>query len=349
MLGDVKFHQHARVDRRVADRWREHYARDFLADLTWQLAARLGYDPATERAGAGALSSVLVRLRPGASRHPLFLVHPLSGELLLYRHLVSALGPDRAVYGFQAQGFAGAEPPLETIEAMADLYVEALLAFRPEGPYLLAGSSMGGLIAFEMARRLRARGHDAALTALLDAPAPGQAAFDSPGGDAGGEAELIILRYATGGRTTTSLAELRLLPPDERLELILRQGREAGGLGGIGPAELRRLVRVVEANRRALRAYRPEPAEVRVTYVRAAQGVKSDAVWELLAGGGMEVHEVAGSHLSMHAPPHVTALAERLGSAIARALEMEDDEPSGELALSGPGGSAAIGELGLEG
>ncbi|HEX2223014.1 MAG TPA: condensation domain-containing protein, partial [Thermoanaerobaculia bacterium] len=43
MLGDVKFHQHAGIDPAVAERWRERYREDFLGDLTWQIAVRLGY------------------------------------------------------------------------------------------------------------------------------------------------------------------------------------------------------------------------------------------------------------------------------------------------------------------
>ncbi len=43
MLGDVKFHQHSGVDRETAERWRERYREDFLGDLTWELAGRLGY------------------------------------------------------------------------------------------------------------------------------------------------------------------------------------------------------------------------------------------------------------------------------------------------------------------
>ncbi|HKV11343.1 MAG TPA: sulfotransferase, partial [Thermoanaerobaculia bacterium] len=123
MLGDVKFHQHGRVERSVAESWRERYERDFLADGTWRLAARLGYDAERERVGVGRVPSSLVKLRPGSSRHPLFLVHPLSGELLLYRHLVHGLGGDQVVYGFQAQGFKAGEEPLESIEEMAGLYV----------------------------------------------------------------------------------------------------------------------------------------------------------------------------------------------------------------------------------
>lgn len=43
MIGDMKFHQHRRIDNTVADRWKEHYQVDFLADATRELAARLGY------------------------------------------------------------------------------------------------------------------------------------------------------------------------------------------------------------------------------------------------------------------------------------------------------------------
>ncbi len=315
MLGDVKFHEHKTVEQSVAESWRRHYTRDFLGGATWRLAARLGYDVEKERVGPGALPPAMVKLRPGSSLRPLFLVHPLSGELLLYRHLAHGLGPDQAVYGFQARGFLDGEPPLETIEEMADLYVESLLAFQREGPYLLAGSSLGGLIAFEMARRLRGLGREVALAALLDAPPPGRTPKDGPG-----EAELDLLRYATGGRTARTLDDLAQLTPDQRLELIFEEGREAGGLAaGMGVEELGRLVRILEANRRALRAYRPEPAEVRALYVRAAEGVRADAAWEPLALGGLEVYEVSGSHLGMHFPPHVQALAARLAASIERA------------------------------
>ncbi len=43
MLGDVKFHQHRGVERRVAERWRSELAEDFLGAATWRLAIDLGY------------------------------------------------------------------------------------------------------------------------------------------------------------------------------------------------------------------------------------------------------------------------------------------------------------------
>ena len=44
MMGDVNFHTHQKIDARVAERWRESYTEDFLGDLTWEMAQKLGYD-----------------------------------------------------------------------------------------------------------------------------------------------------------------------------------------------------------------------------------------------------------------------------------------------------------------
>ncbi|HZF07417.1 MAG TPA: amino acid adenylation domain-containing protein, partial [Thermoanaerobaculia bacterium] len=43
MLGDVKFHEHRQIEPRVAESWRQSLAEDLLGDLTWELAAALGY------------------------------------------------------------------------------------------------------------------------------------------------------------------------------------------------------------------------------------------------------------------------------------------------------------------
>src|SRR4029077_19024829 len=64
---------------------------------------------------------------------------------------------------------------METVEAMATRYVEALREVQPEGPYHLGGWSMGGIVAFEMALQLTARGHRVATLAIIDAHAPASA------------------------------------------------------------------------------------------------------------------------------------------------------------------------------
>ncbi|HEY3570928.1 MAG TPA: amino acid adenylation domain-containing protein [Thermoanaerobaculia bacterium] len=325
MLGDVKFHQHKGVESGVAERWRESLQVGSLAAGTRELAAELGYDVTPEEEG-WSIPSVLVGLQPGGAKPPLFLIHPLSGELLMYRQLVAALGPDQPVYGFRALGFTAGEEPLETVEAMAALYVDALLAFQPRGPYLLAGSSLGGLIAFEMARRLRSLQREVAFLGLLDAPDP--ARFPRLQDDGEGDAEMTILQYVTQRNPPVTLEGLRALAPEARLELILEQVRQEGARPtALDLSELRRLVRVVRAHRRAVRAYEPQPLDTSLVYVRAAEGLGDDAVWAGLALGGAEVAEVPGGHLSMHYPPGSETLAAALRAAIERALRRAEGAP----------------------
>jgi thioesterase domain-containing protein/acyl carrier protein len=111
---------------------------------------------------------VLVPFNEQGTGPALYLVHSLMGEAASFRHLAGLLGPEQRLYGIQVPperhnaGFATAIP------AMASHYVEALLAFQPEGPYLLGGWSAGSTIALEMSRQLLATGRRVELLVALD-------------------------------------------------------------------------------------------------------------------------------------------------------------------------------------
>jgi thioesterase domain-containing protein len=113
----------------------------------------------------------LVPLAPHGSRDPLFLVHPIGGNVHCYLPLARLLAArGRPVYGFQARGADGAEEALPTVEQMASAYLDELRRHRPSGPYHLGGWSMGGVVALEMAQRLRAAGERVPRLVLIDAP-----------------------------------------------------------------------------------------------------------------------------------------------------------------------------------
>jgi thioesterase domain-containing protein/acyl carrier protein len=117
---------------------------------------------------AGTESSPLVQLRGGGAGPPLFIVHGSGGScvnLVKLTRRLSLVGP---IYGLQARGIDGAGKPLSRVEHMAGHYLDAILKVQPQGPYLLAGYSFGGLVAFEMARRLSAAGVQVAELLLLD-------------------------------------------------------------------------------------------------------------------------------------------------------------------------------------
>ena len=110
--------------------------------------------------------AALVLIQAGRSA-PFFCVHGAGGNVLNFRDIARRLGPDQTFYGLQAQGVDGSEAQ-NTIEEMAESYVAEILRLAPAGPYLLGGYSTGGVVAFEMARQLRAAGHEVPVLALLD-------------------------------------------------------------------------------------------------------------------------------------------------------------------------------------
>ncbi|MEX2212842.1 MAG: amino acid adenylation domain-containing protein [Phycisphaeraceae bacterium] len=114
------------------------------------------------------LRNSLVTLRPGGSRVPVFFVHGIGGEVMCFRELVKALGDDQPVYGLQARGIHRDDLPHRTIKEMATHYVERIRDVLPDGPFMLAGYSSGGTIAFEMAQQLTASGVRVPWLAILD-------------------------------------------------------------------------------------------------------------------------------------------------------------------------------------
>jgi thioesterase domain-containing protein len=59
-----------------------------------------------------------------------------------------------------------------SIEAIAEFSVKSIRAVQPEGPYFVAGWCAAGLIAYEIAQRLRAQDQEVALLVLFDAVNP---------------------------------------------------------------------------------------------------------------------------------------------------------------------------------
>ena len=112
----------------------------------------------------------LVTLRSASKGRPLFLIHSGLGEVVTYGLLVRKLS-ERPVYGLQAPGVQGECWPLLSIPKMADRYLPEILEADPTGPYLLGGTCMGGMVAFELAQRLVRMGREVALLALMDSPA----------------------------------------------------------------------------------------------------------------------------------------------------------------------------------
>jgi amino acid adenylation domain-containing protein len=269
----------------------------------------------------------LVAIQPKGTRSPFFCVHPVGG-IPFYRELAAVLGPDQPFYGLQSQGLDRKSRPYESVEEMAAHYVREILELQPDGPYHLGGHSLGGTIAFEMARQLRAQGRKTALLALLDTPnfrlpLPPQAT--SPD---------FVRR-----RARVHLEALRNIGAREKFTYLLHRARTlvllparslvrrlALGYEVLLHPERRVQRRVRDANQRASRTYVPSFYEGRVTLFRARDRSEERPEerwltpalgWDDLCGEGVEVHEVPGSHTSLlDGEENIRAVGEKLADCL---------------------------------
>jgi thioesterase domain-containing protein len=114
----------------------------------------------------------IVPLQPEGTAPPLFCVHASSGSAYSYLELARLLGADRPVYGIEAPGFDGDREPVRSLPALSAEYTGTLRTFRPDGDFLLLGWSLGGIIAFDMARRLTAAGARVRQVVMVDVSVP---------------------------------------------------------------------------------------------------------------------------------------------------------------------------------
>lgn len=113
-------------------------------------------------------STPLVTLKAGDDRPPVFFIHGLGGNVVNMLPAARRVNYPGEVIGIRARGVVRGEVPHTSIEAMAADYLREIKARQPNGPYYLCGYSSGGLVAFEIARRLSESGDNVGLVGLFD-------------------------------------------------------------------------------------------------------------------------------------------------------------------------------------
>lgn len=121
-----------------------------------------------DQRGARTFHPNLAPVRTNGVHPPLFLIHPIEGEVGYARTIAEMLDPQIPVYGIAATGLLDGETPLKTISEINELYLSIVREVQPSGPYRLAGWSAGGTIAYSLAERLRADGEDVSFLGLID-------------------------------------------------------------------------------------------------------------------------------------------------------------------------------------
>jgi len=264
-------------------------------------------------------NSNLVPVRRTGSQRPLFLVHPLGGEVQYVRDLAPVLDPQVPLYGLAASGLVAGETPLFEVPAMAARYLAAIRQVQPQGPYRIAGWSAGGLIAYEMARQLQAGGEQLEFLGIIDASArPDQEAPESLS-----EGQ-FLMDWLPEQVDTEIHRQLTELARENAIEAMLRLCMEHQLLPEELPRDvdaglLRGYLAVAYATRLAIGAYVSPPAPLKVALFTASGQERSDPLlgWGALLGASVSLTALPGTHDTLVKAPYVSAL----GQAISQALQ----------------------------
>ncbi len=278
----------------------------FVARPTIEFLADLLGDPSSVME-----APIVVRVQAGTSPKPLWLVHPVGGHVIYAERIRRSMGPEQTILGLQARGLDGRSEPLDTVEAMAELYVEHMRAEQPEGPYFVAGPSMGGLIALEIAQRLISEGQEVAMLAMIDTFGPG---YPSPTSRLRKlRDQLETIRSVAGWRNRVRLARDRWDGHREPGGTSFRSSRLYVGIdAAVAPdgvsADVKGFIdRVSSANERATALYCPLKYRGRIHLIRAAStmewsGMRFEAElngWGSIAVGGVDCLTVQCTHFEL--------------------------------------------------
>ena len=261
----------------------------------------------------------LVPIQPKGVKTPLFIVHGAGLNILSFKTLKDHMNPDQPIYGFQAKGLDGKEPLLTSVEEIASHYNEALLATQPKGPYMLAGYSSGGIIAYEMAKQLMDKGEKISSLVLLDTYAYahyGRTTYIGKklafGNYIANKAvhvlkQLLLSREGFNYRVGVTKANLK--------KLYLRLKKDKNTLAKMD-YDWEYENRIIEHNK-VIDRYHLQSLPIKADLFRIQDVIDythdpKTLGWKSYAKNGIEVHYVPGEHLTMFSPPNDIVLSKTL-------------------------------------
>ena len=265
--------------------------------------------------------------KEGSNALPVFVFHPAGGSTVVYEPLLKRLPPDTPMYGFErVEG---------SIEERAAQYVPKLLEMH-KGPFILAGWSLGGALAYACAIGLKEAGADVRFVGLIDTVRPGEEVPQTKE-----EIRARWDRYARFAERTFNVEipeipydELEQLDDEGQIEFVLNAIKEHGVQipGGIIEHQ-----RTSYLDNRALDTAEIRPYDGHVTLYMADRYHDDAIVFEpryaiRQPDGGwgqfvkdLEVVHIGGEHIQAIDEPYIAKVGAHMSEAIHR-IEAESEK-----------------------
>nr|WP_047197699.1 hybrid non-ribosomal peptide synthetase/type I polyketide synthase [Caldimonas brevitalea] len=335
---------HSLLATQLISRVRDLYDRcltlgEFLDQPTLARILRsLEADAATHQTDNAAVRYCVVPLSKAGTQAPFFCLPGMGGNITQLLPLATALKADRPVIGLQYLGLDGLHEPHTSVEQIAAHYVQCLHSVQPHGPYHFGGHSLGGKVAYEMARQLQSAGDTVGLLALVDSAAPPYSYVPHQDDAAIASVILGIFAYYSGKLEMmegVDEAALRQLSRPQLLDFIgERLARFELVQAHSDNSSIRGLFNVYRAAADLSPKYNPPRVKLPIPMllVKAVepmpQGIHLPEIrdshawgWEHFTDLPIEIVEVPGNHYTCLMSEHVEQVATPLRLALAQATK----------------------------
>ncbi len=255
---------------------------------------------------------VIVPLRKGSQRAPLFCVHGGGAHVFFYKSLTTHLPEDQPVYSIQPPGLNGQATPFpNTIEAMASHYIQAIKTIQDQGPYHLLGTCFSNAVVLEMANQLQAEGAEIKSLFIIDS-----APVHLFGNDTDGKRKTLTRFYDMLKRGDYKRIQRKIkgrfikkeMPPT--IDTTLESSNE------------KHLRLTIDSLNKLYADYHWKAFNGKIYFIRSSEfHDRSDknyhlVQWNKLAKKGVDLHVVSGHHLTLFDEPEVQGLADKINECI---------------------------------
>ena len=263
-------------------------------------------------------ASYLFELQAGGDRPPVFFFPGGGGgepEFFVYARLARSVGAECPFYGLRARGADGVSSPHRSVATMATDYLADMKTLQPHGPYFLVGECFGGIVAYEVACQLQAKGEPVAALILMDTQRPtdrtywryrakhslgplGESLFN---GRLGFHWEVLRnLPYAKRISYTAGYAVKATRWCLSSVSRVSESARRARAVVESNTTE-RYQQHIMEARHRyrlTLRRHRPQPYNGPIDLLVNEHYHQQDPAlgWDRLAQGRLNIHKMPGNH-----------------------------------------------------
>jgi thioesterase domain-containing protein/acyl carrier protein len=274
--------------------------------------------PGPDKSEKSAKDKNIFRLKVGSrGSKNIFLIHDATGEVDKYRLFCKELKSRDNYWGLPLKSAAASSlaPQELDIEDLASGHLASIKQVQARGPYYLGGWSIGGLIAFEITRRLEQAGEHVDRLYMFDTAVPEKKTpiqpFNLPG-----ELELVNQYFqvpvtVSDGFKASNLEEfwkefLNFIENDETynqgyiVDKLAVYSELISDFHKLPAAELFKYVNRFRSSASAGAKYYPgTKIEAKLQYYQAELSGQNPANWQDFFTDKIDIHQTRGNHFNM--------------------------------------------------